>query len=267
MYPRFSLFEVLVLIGISQGLVTTVLIWLRKRSTSQWLLSLVLMVFNLLCFKILLHTTGLWHTRTFRYFPLAFELAIQPLLWLYIHSLIRPRYRLSTRHLLHFVPFALSFIYSLFVYIAVYPHTDLGAKDAIANGYHFNQVKALEDYLSILSGLVYWFLGLRLILRYRRWLYNTISNTDYPTYAWLRNVLLLMGLLVAGLASAILLDSVFRFGSSYFIHWQVFFVYLALLVYYLGYRGTQVPDRTLAVAADESGVPVDSDRDDYPELP
>jgi AraC-like DNA-binding protein len=245
-------FEVLLIIGITQGFVIAGLIWLnKKRSVSKLLLSLVLTVFNLLCIRIIILTGGLWQTQFFRYLPLAFDLAMQPLIWLYILSLTKPGFKLSKVHLIHFIPFAISIAYSSFVYIAVIPQKELVAKDVIANSFYFNNVKETEDFLSVISAIIYWWLGLRLVMRYRSWLYNNISNTDYPTYKWLKNVTLLMGILITGLTIDIILDYFFHFGTRYFLHWQVFFIYLAVLIYYLGFRGYQLHDKQIVVAKNE----------------
>jgi AraC-like DNA-binding protein len=239
---NLSFFEVLILIGVSQGFVISALIWLdRKRSISKVLLSFVLTVFNLLCIKILILTTGLWQMQWLRYLPLAFELAIQPLILLYTASLILPNFKLTKRHLFHFVPFAISIAYSLFIYIVVAAQKEPAAKDAIANSFYFNTIKKAEDYLSIISSIVYWSLGLRLVLNYRRWLYNNTSNTGYPTYTWLKNISASMGILITILTIDIILDSFFHF--TYFFHWQFFFIYLAALIYYLGFRGYNLPNK------------------------
>jgi hypothetical protein len=131
------------------------------------------------------------------------------------------------------------------------------SKDALVNGCYFDEVKEIEDYLSVVSGVVYCALGLRVTLRFRSWLFSSTSNTDYPTYAWLRNIALLMGLLIALLASGVTLDYFFSLGNV-FLHWQVFFVYMAELFYYLGFRGYQLPDRPFPVvdAATENPAPL-----------
>ncbi|WP_157433376.1 helix-turn-helix domain-containing protein [Adhaeribacter aquaticus] len=136
--------------------------------------------------------------------------------------------------------------YSVAVYLATISRVALEAKDAIANSFYFNPVKEVEDYLSVVSAVIYWMAGSRLVLQYRRWLYANISQTDYPTYAWLRNIMLLMGVLIIGLTVAVTLDYLFHFGALYFIHWQIFFVYMAMLVYYLGFKGAQIPDKKFA---------------------
>jgi len=248
LYLNFSFFEVLLTIGITHGFVIAGLIWLDKvRNVSKLLLSLVLMVFNLLCIKILILTSGLWQTQLLRYIPLSFELAIQPLIWLYISSLTIPDFRLGKKYLIHFLPFSISFAYSLLVYIVVLFQKNLVAKDGIANSFYFNNVKEAEDYLSIISSLLYWWLGLRLVLQYREWLYNNISQTDYPTYVWLKNVSILMGVLIAGLTIDIVLDYFFHFGYNHFFHWQIFFIYLAILIYYMGFRGYQLADKKIII--------------------
>ncbi|MEI9942698.1 MAG: hypothetical protein WDN26_00605 [Chitinophagaceae bacterium] len=246
--PAFFFFEVLLIVGIIHGFIITFLVWFnKKKSTSKLLLSFLLTAFNLLCIKILIFTTGLWQTQVFRYFPLALDLAIQPLIWLYISSLIKPGFQLVKKKLLHFIPFGISLAYSLFIYIVVLPEKGPAAKDIIANSFYFNTIKEVEDFLSIGSAVIYWGLGLSLLLKYRQWLYNTISDTDYPTYAWLKNVAVLMGVLIAGLTISILLDYLFNFGDRHFLHWQLFFIYLAALIYYLGFRGYQLPDKKVVV--------------------
>ncbi|MEJ0104512.1 MAG: AraC family transcriptional regulator [Bacteroidota bacterium] len=245
---NFSLFEVLIIIGVTHGFLIAALIWLnRKRSVSKLILSLVLAVFNLLCIRILILTTGAWQTQLFRYFPLPFELAIPPLIWLYALSLTTPGFRPRPSSLVHFIPFAISLIYSIFIYFSVIGTKDLIAKDAIADNFYFNYIKEIEDFLLIISSIVYWWLGLRIVLKYRHWLYNNISDTDYPTYAWLKNVSILMGILIAGLVIDILLDYFFHFGINHFLHWQVFFIYLAVLIYYLGFRGFQLPGKQILI--------------------
>lgn len=235
-------------------------IWFRvQRSPSKVLLALLLIVFNALCLKILIHTTGLWQTQAFRYFPLAVELAIQPLMWLYIRSLTQIEFTFNKRDLWHFIPFGLSLVYSVFIYFLALHEVDFAAKDAIANQFYFNRVKEIEDYLSIISGVTYWALGLRILFRFRTWLFNTTSNTDYPTYTWLRNVALLMGLLIVMLAMDIALDYFFAIGKQAFVHWQVFFIYMAGLIYYLGFRGYQLPDWPIPINRAKSSPSVEGE--------
>ena len=82
-----------------------------------------------------------------------------------------------------------------------------------------------------------------MLIQFRTWVFANTSNTDFPTYVWLRNIALLMGLLIGMLFLDVTLDYFFSIGKQVFLHWQLFFVYLACLIYYMGFRGYQLPDR------------------------
>src|SRR6218665_2124873 len=114
MNPVFSWFEVIILIGITQGLFISILIWSGKNQpVSKRILSLVLTVFSLLCLRIMILTTGLWLAPVLRYFPLPFEMAIAPLFWLYIVSLVDPRFSFQRSMNLHFITIGILLVYSV----------------------------------------------------------------------------------------------------------------------------------------------------------
>ena len=220
-----------------QGLLTSTLLLSKKSHRSDTYLALAIIAFCLLSSKILLHTLGLWNTPTFRYFPLGIDLAIPPLIYFYVILLIKPETNVSGSALLHFVPFALSELYSLVVYGKVLSATDFRAKDAIAGQFYFDQVKFTEDYLTLVSVFVYLTIGLFILRKYHRRLETNASEASYPTFNWLRNILL--QLLVVGilLLANLSLDRMFSFNSSSFFRWQLFYVTLAVHIYYLGFVG------------------------------
>jgi AraC-like DNA-binding protein len=256
MNATFSWFEAAILAGIAQGCLISCLIWARRNSgLRKKILSLVLIVFSFLCVRILILTTGLWEQPLLRYFPLPFELAIGPLFWLYAVSLVEPRFSLKRSALLHFIPFGISLLYSVTVYCLVLPEGNNPEKDNLANSFWFNEIKNIEDYLCIVSAIIYWSLGLRLVLRYRRWLADNISDTDFPTYAWLKNIVLLLGVVVVFFTADILLDSIFKVGLQGFTHWKFFFLYCAALIYYLGFRGYQLQDSKALVKQELYNTP------------
>ena len=242
MNNALSLFNLLVIVGSFQGAVAGVLLWLSpRRSPSRRLLAGLLTVFVLLSCKILLHTMGLWQNPYLRYFPLGIDLLIQPLFYLYVLSLTRPGFRLTRGKLVHFGPAALFLLHAGVVYLVTVGLADPAAKDALAESLHFNRVKRVEDYLSVLSSCAYWYLSYRQVNRYRQWLYDHVAATDYPEYTWLRNLLRLTMGLFGVLALNLLLDQGFGFSGLYFLHWQFFYVYMAGLIYYLGFRGYHLP--------------------------
>ena len=223
----------------SQGLFIGYLLLVSKQNLhrNRWL-ALVLLTFILLSCKILLHTLGLWNSHFFRYFPLAVDLAIQPLIYLFIRSAINQNGPFKARQLLHFVPFLVFFIHALFVYIATRSTTSILEKDSLAEAFRFNQVKTVEDFLSIISAWWYGLMSYRYIQNYRKWLNDNIGDMTYPSYIWLRNMLRSFGILTLILTINLVLDWL-DFGSHYFFHWQFFYLAIAVMIYYMVIQGYQ----------------------------
>ena len=91
MKNQFSLYDLLILFGIIQGVITSFLLIFSKMNTrSNKFLGLALLSFCFLSSKTLLHTLHLWDTTTFRFFPIGIELAIPPLFFYYVKSLVTP---------------------------------------------------------------------------------------------------------------------------------------------------------------------------------
>lgn len=233
----FNWFDLIVLFGILQGLVCAVLLARKKPvNISQKLLIAVLLVFCLLSFKIELHTLGLWDTLTFRYFPLGIDLLIQPLLYFYVASLTQPGFKLKGNQWLHFIPPFFFLVHSLLMYFILLPVGTIGLKDAIADQLYYNAIKNFEDILSVVSAFIYGYLCLRSVNRYQKWLHQTVSDSSYATLDWLKRFLLLTGILGLILFINISLDNSSSTPNQFF-RWQFFYIYLAVVIYYIGMRG------------------------------
>ena len=242
---QFSLFDVIVLIGILQGIIASIQLLHNNRRSSDKLLAWILITTVLLNCKILLHTLGLWNTRPFRYFPLAVDLAIQPLLYLYVVSITESLSKPRRSVMLHLLPSFLLMGHALLVYVWVLPLDDLSAKSKVAGTLAYNAVKEIEDYLSVLSFGIYLFLSIRHLKMYRSWLYDTISDSSYPTYGWLRNLLMLVSGLTILLLANIALDYGINYGQTNFFHWQLFYFLLTVIIYYLGFQASKQTNLSL----------------------
>lgn len=236
-----SLFDLLVIVGISQGLFTgSLLLFSKQNQPSRRLLALILFTFILLSFKILLHTLEFWDTHYFRYFPLGVDLAIQPLLYLFIRSTVNSRVGFRKRDLLHFIPVAIFFAHALVVYVNVLSSNVLAEKETIAATFYYNQVKQWEDYLSIISAWIYCCLAYIELKQYRLWLQNNVGDLTYPNYTWLRNILMIFVVLIFNLTLNVAADA-FGFGRDHFYHWQFFYIVMAGCIYYMGIEGYRSP--------------------------
>ena len=233
----FSFFDVFVAFGILQGIFCSVLLLTFKRKElNKKLLALVLIIFALLSFKIELHTIGLWQTNLFCYFPLAIDLAIQPAIYIYILSLSVHFKKFDFRLLCHFIPAFIFMLHAIVVYIAVYPVSDMALKDVVAEDLHFNQVKNIEDYFSVISAVIYWIMGYRSVTKYNQLLFSQTTSGLSPL-SWIKNLLILMAALVIALTVNIFSDIIFNLGRHQFFHWQLFYIILSLITYYLGFTG------------------------------
>lgn len=212
----------------------------KENKESNQLLALVLIAFTVISFKILLHTLGLWQLATFRYFPLGIDLAIQPLIYLYILSITKIPDIFNRRYIYHFMPLGIFFVYSLIVYIGTQQVGSISVKDNIAESLLYDSIKHVEDYLSVVSFWLYWFLGLKSIKAYRAWLYNTSADMSISNLNWISNFLKAVSVLLISLTVNIFLDDAVNFGDSHFYHWQLFYVIIASTVYYLAIRSYQV---------------------------
>lgn len=240
MQISITLFDLVVLMGVLHGIIMAVVLCFRPISSrSKTLFSWVLIILSLLSLKILLHTLRLWDQRGLRYFPLAIDTTLQPLLYLYICS-ITATHKKPSPAWTHFLPTMFFMSYAVFVYLSVLPENNLDLKDKLANRLYFNGVKSVEDFLAVLSATVYWIAGYRRIVRYRQWLFRTQSDSSLQEFTWLKNMLLVSGMLVIGLCAIVLIDDVLFKRGHHFLHLQLFYLYLTAIIYYLSFKAIEL---------------------------
>ena len=245
MKNQFSLYDLLLLIGILQGIITSILLFNSKKNVkSSKLLALALLSFCFLSSKTLLHTLHLWDTTMFRFFPNGIELALPPLIFFYVKALVNSKFDFKAKDWLHFVPFLISQTYAFIVYFTVFKTNILVEKDTIAKGFKFDDIKNLEEYLLLISLGIYLFYGYREIKNYKTWLNNTTSDNTFPDFGWLKNIFRIF--IIIGLFSLInhSLDIFFDFKNKTVLHWDLLILFIAVLTYYLGLRGYLQPNYT-----------------------
>ncbi len=247
METQFSLFDLLILIGITQGVITGILLLNSKKNRrSNTFLALALFSFCLLNTKTLLHTLHLWDTNTFRFFPNGLELALPPLFYFYLKSLVNPKFSFKIKDWLHFIPFSLSQIYAFVVYFSVLGTTNFNEKDAIAASLRFNDMKQLDEYLLLISIGFYLFYGYKEVRNYKKWLDNTTSDSTFPDFRWLRDIFRLSILIGVFLLINHSLDIFFHLKNTSILHWNLLTLYITFLIYYLGLKGYLQPDYTFS---------------------
>jgi len=158
MPSSFTLFEILIIIGLTQGLITSVLLLTTKdKQLSKRILGVTVLVFCIANCRVLLHSTGLWNTMTFKFFPVGMELFLPPLVYFYILSLTVTDFKINKGHLWHFLPALFYACYDILLYLLALSYDTMAAKDQLAEQLLFNQLNVLEDYLIAILAVIYVF--------------------------------------------------------------------------------------------------------------
>jgi AraC-like DNA-binding protein len=152
------------------------------------------------------------------------------------------------------------------VYFSLIGTPDLDEKDQIASAMHFDLMKNIESYAALFSVGLYVFLSFKKLKDYREWLANVTSDSTFPDFRWLRNLLYLSAVIGVFLFINSFADIVFDLKHRTNVHWSSFSLFIAFCVYYLGVAGYQQPDYELSVeqinmvpaSLEEEGIKVKS---------
>ncbi len=244
MKTLFSLFDLLILIGMTQGIITSILLWKSKKNQpSNKFLSLALVAFCVLSSKTLFITLKIYDIPYFSYFPLGIEYALAPLVYFYVVSLITPDFKFNKKQLLHFIPLFIFQSYAFIVYFNTLGIESLETKYALVrDSFYYNPIKKWEDYLVVFSIGGYLFAAFYKLKAYRQSLNDTISDNTFPTFGWLMKIFILSTIMGMIILTNLLLDYFIDLHNTHYFHWQILYLYNAFLIYYLGFVGYQQPN-------------------------
>ncbi|MGX5202107.1 helix-turn-helix domain-containing protein [Aliikangiella sp. IMCC44632] len=238
MTPAFSFFEILIIIGISQGLVTSVLLLTSKENQySKRILGFTVLVFCIANCRVLLHSSGLWDVAVFRFFPVGMELFLPPLVYLYVLSLTESDFKIKKQYLWHFIPGGLYAVFDISVYLLALGQETMAAKDELSRQLYFDQANWLEDYLIVISTLTYVVFGYVKIANYLTWLKQFKQYKSFPIFSWLRGIIFWSAILGLVLMTNQLLDTFSLWVEQPSYRWRFFNLFLAFMTYYLGFMG------------------------------
>lgn len=242
MSVQISIIDLLIMMGMVTGIICSILLLRNvKKKPSNKFLALGLLAFVWLNTKNLLHSFNLWEIHGIGFFPNGVELALPPLFYFYLVFLLKPNEKFTRKKLIHFIPFFLSQVYSIIVYIAIMQTTDLWEKESIGSALYFNDVKYLEEYLVIISSLIYLYFGYRLIKEYKNWLAKNSSDNQVSELGFLRNIV--FGMLFISAYGMLNLTLDYFLDSPNRWRWQISHLLIATLVYYMGLVGYKHADR------------------------
>ena len=166
-----------------QSFLVCVLLFIKARNViSNKLLALLILFLTFSYFNYflsnILFLAGWGHVVPYLQVETLF--GIGPALFLYTQSLVSDQFRLEKKHLLHFIPFAIEFLYY---------RTNIYAEGAIGIGSipstSLQYFYIVEQYAGLVSVAIYAFLALRLLDRYKNDLLSFYSSLDQHSIQWL----------------------------------------------------------------------------------
>jgi AraC-like DNA-binding protein len=227
---RFGSMSITLLLGALYGVLFATLLWFTRTNTiANRFLALLLIAFVLRMVPYIIGYAGYYDAYPWLSFmPYNVSLAFGPLLYLHVRSLSVPA--LPPRWLLHFLPVAIQFAY----YCVIFTQP-LAFKNSWDGNVHVPIVYPLELVATLLSIAVYWWKSFVHHRDYQKWLVANVSQAEDNRIDWVRNFLLALAIT---LVLWIALDFVDRFVAKLnYFHRFPFYVWLGLLVYYLGTEG------------------------------
>jgi AraC-like DNA-binding protein len=227
---RFGSMSITLLLGALYGVLFAVLLWFTRTNTiANRFLALLLIAFVLRLVPFIIGYAGYYDAYPWLSFmPYNVSLAFGPLLYLHVRSLTVPT--LPPRWLLHFLPVAIQFTY----YCVVFAQP-LAFKNSWNGSFHVPFVYPVELVATFISIGAYWWKSFVHHRAYQQWLVANVSQAEDNRIEWVRNFLLALAIT---LVLWIALDLVDRFVAKLnYFHRFPFYVWLGVLVYYLGTEG------------------------------
>ncbi|MFT3825325.1 MAG: helix-turn-helix domain-containing protein [Chitinophagaceae bacterium] len=261
----FNLYSSLLLPAFIQGMLFTVLLFIRSRQNglSDRLLAWLLLLNTIKVAFWMLGFAGWYdshngYTSFMFYFPFNNLPWIGPLLYFYFLSLTNRDFRLGKRHWKHFIlPVAWSLLilikflldFGFYRPFGVTPDTQYGCKGPLAE----LDKSSLAVAVGFLSFFYYLFLTLRVFSSYRQYMTNNFSATEDIQFNWLRNLLYMVSIGIIIFFFFSLADLITH--VTYRMDW---YAYMAqgIIVYYLSIEGYYTLPRQLRKLQFQPEVPV-----------
>lgn len=216
-------------------LIAAMLWWTSKNRLANRALALLLIAFALRLAPYIIGYAGFYDKYPWLSFaPYDFSLSFGPLLYFYVVSLTTAK--LPARWLLHLVPVALQF-----GYYSVLFSFPLAFKKNWDGAVHTPFVYPLETFAALASLAIYWWLSHKHYRRYQIWLTQNFSDREDFHLEWIRNFLIALSVTLLVWASFALFEQLVE-KLNYFQRFP-FYVWLTVLVYYLGTEGYRQASR------------------------
>ena len=199
MFPQFNIHSIPLLILVLQGLIFAVLLlhrFFQKRQIADLLIAslLILMAYHRTTYTIgFMGWYDTFQNTKINYFLLSMDLAMGPLVYLYIRSAVKPKVHFAKKDWLHFLPVFIFILYRLVILIhdSGQPDWDSGYEGEWHRDIHLPYVVPFHRLLEYTSILLYMAFSVQLFVQYQRKIRQYFSNTYKLELNWLQAFLAL----------------------------------------------------------------------------
>ncbi|MFN4312676.1 MAG: helix-turn-helix domain-containing protein [Chitinophagaceae bacterium] len=242
---EFNMYSSLLLIFFVQALVYAGMLifkWRQQNQSADAWLAFLLLLAALYVFPWTVGFAGWYDNQPYRdilfYVPFQHLFLIGPVLFMYVRSLLNPAAVFRKRDVWHFLPGILYAGYSLAAYVV---------DQWVMRQYFFLFSEQDPDFDSwyqaagLFSFLLYVTVSLVYYRRYKRLLYQWVSNADTYLFRWIQNFLVTFSLVLTLRFFFLLAGLFFEVGYSdawwYYLLFSVLFYYVAVAGYSNALRG------------------------------
>lgn len=197
MYFDFNWRSSLLLIFFFHGLVYAFLLFRKayqqERPSDNWLGFFLVMSILYICPWMLGFAGWYWGTeclecRNFMFYvPMNHTLLMGPVIYMYIRSLLNPRFTFNKMDCWHFVP---GFAYILWTIIVAVTDLLVMKRYYLMDGQNDPDFDTWYQAIGFISLLIYLILSLRYYLMYRAFIVQELSFADTVQFKWVRNFLI-----------------------------------------------------------------------------
>ncbi|WP_239540791.1 helix-turn-helix domain-containing protein [Spongiivirga citrea] len=165
------------------------------------------------------------------------QLIFAPCLYFYVRSVTNASFKLTKKHIWHFIPGIVFLIYryGVFIYDAQQPGFADTQNGVLFEGFHFKYINPIYFVVSNFQLLLYFAFSFQLYFTYRKQIQHYFSNTYKLELNWLRNFLVVYAFLFLYGVTQDLIDSSI-FNLTWTQEWWYHFV-SAIVIIYVGIKG------------------------------
>ena len=242
-FPQFNSYSTPLLILVVQGLLLCGLLYRRfiqKKAVPDVLLASILLI---MCYHRTTYTIGFmgWYD-TYRntkinYFLVSMDLLMAPLIFFYVKSVVTPGFRLSKKHIKHFIPWLLFFMTKgvIYLYDQQQPGFDEHQNGYLVENFQWPYLDPLVTFFSSAQMLLYLAFSFQVYSIYKGEIRQFFSNTAKKELNWIRNFLLVYSFIFGYGLLQIFIDE-YVMEMSWTQKWWIQF-FSAVAILYFGVKG------------------------------